>query len=176
MLSPLSERAIATVDAEVVAELMKLMCRKVTPFALLVPTLKGAEEYEMVTSFCDQSAAALAVAPTIVTVAVPVTVTASVYVPARTVTVGIPLTWAALTAAPIAVNCPEPSNATVMAAVDVLDKVAEGVDSVEVMREALGSREVPLEELLWADASPNRAAVKNRRIVIDDLIRRNEWE
>lgn len=82
---------MAAVDAEVVAELIRLMCRSVTPFALLVPMLRRAEGYEIVTWFCDQSGAALAVAPTIVTVAVPVTVTASEYVPAKTVTVGIPL-------------------------------------------------------------------------------------
>lgn len=45
--------------------------------ALLVPMVRRAEGYEMVTWFCDQSAVGLAVAPTIVTVAVPVTVIAS---------------------------------------------------------------------------------------------------
>ncbi|KAH6511543.1 hypothetical protein HBI81_243580 [Parastagonospora nodorum] len=46
------------------------------------------------------SAAAVAVTPTIVTEACPI-VTASVYVPASTVTVGIPLICAAVTAAPM---------------------------------------------------------------------------
>lgn len=55
------------------------------------------------------------VSPTIVTAAVACMVMASVYVPARTVTVGIPLAWAAAIAAPMAVYWPLPSVATVTA-------------------------------------------------------------
>lgn len=47
-----------------------------------------------------------------VTEGVAETVTACVYVPAFTVTVGIPCLWAYAMASPIAVNCPELSVAT----------------------------------------------------------------
>lgn len=55
---------------------------------------------------------------------------ASEYVPGSTVTVAIPLFCAALTAELIAVYCPDPSVATVMAGcatVEVVDNAAETV-------------------------------------------------
>jgi hypothetical protein len=45
----------------------KLIFRKVYPFPLLVPILNGVPGDRIVTIFCDQSAAGLAVAPTKVT-------------------------------------------------------------------------------------------------------------
>ena len=104
----------------IVELLTKLMLRTVMPFALLDPILSAADGFEIVTRFWDQSAVAVAVAPTMVTAACPI-VTASVYVPARTVTVGIPLICAAVTAALMAVNWPEPSCATVIAVFEPVD-------------------------------------------------------
>jgi hypothetical protein len=91
MLLPLNEMTTAAVDAEVVAVLMKLMFRSVTPLELLDPIVRAAVGAAMVTWFCDQSEADVAVAPTIVTVAVPGTLTASEYVPGRIVTEAMPL-------------------------------------------------------------------------------------
>lgn len=87
----------------------------------------------------------------------------------------------------IAVNCPEPSAATVMAdlaPIEVTEGVAEGVESVDVvMSDALSSRDgqlslekqtVPLEGLLWAATSPSRETTKKDRIVPEELFDRNE--
>jgi hypothetical protein len=175
MLRPLGATAGALASLATTAVFTKLRFRRVTPFVLSVPMLRAAPGYAMVTWFCDQSAAADAVAPTIVTVAAPGTLTASEYVPGKIVTVGIALFWAASTAALIAVNCPDPSAATVMADLEpeeLADDVAEGEEVMD------GT--VAFEEPLWAAASPKRAAAMRDRMVNDGYLLvngnvRREW-
>jgi hypothetical protein len=171
MLEPLKDTAYATTAGPVVAVLTIFMFRSVIPFMLLVPMLSAAEGFAIVTRFCDQSATEVAVAPTIVTVAVPSTVTASKYVPGRTVTVGILLAWAALTAALMAVNCPDPSAATVIAVFEPLELfeiaaavatvgAVNGVEDIEVVdgtSDELREETALLIVMLWAAANPIRA-------------------
>ena len=140
MFPPRSERTTALT---VSAVLMKLMFLNVMPLVLLVPTLKGADGFATVTSFADQSETDVAVAPTIVTVAVPRTVMASVYVPGWTETVAIPLFCATLMAALMAVYCPEPSVATVMIEAEVEDVEEGAVESIVELETAL-EVEMPL--------------------------------
>lgn len=88
-------------------------------------------------------------------------------------TVGIPLFCAALTAALIAVYWPEPSSATVTAALAML-LVAEDGDATD----ALAIREVVLLTTFdWPITDPARAQQRRNRITSNDLlekIRNNE--
>jgi hypothetical protein len=181
MLLPRRDTATATVPAGVVAVLIILILRTVTPFDWLDPIVKGIAGAAIVTLFAEWSATPVGEGPTIVTVAWPRTVTASEYVPARTETVGMPLFWAATKAALIAVNCPDPSAATVMADLEPAEVAEEVVEGVGVTEEAerrvvlsTDADSVALEALLWAAASPRRAATTNERIASDDQFER-EW-
>jgi hypothetical protein len=74
-------------------------------------------------------------------------------------------------AALIAVNCPEPSAATVMAVRKPVDVADEATDNVE---DFVGTTDdsVVLLESPWAKVSPNRAAKMKDRITKDDLFER----
>jgi hypothetical protein len=101
-----------------------------------------------------------------VTVAVPLTVTASVYVPGRIVTVATPLICAAFMAALIAVNWLEPSVATVIAVFEPVD-VCDAME--EVTKVGLPRVEVMLNELLWETTAPNSVARTTDRMVMSVL-------
>jgi hypothetical protein len=108
-----------------------------------------------------------------VTVAVPLTVTASVYVPGRTVTVAMPLFCAAYMAALIAVNWLEPSAATVIAVFEPVD-ICEVTAEVPEVVVGLPSAEVMLKELLWETTAPNSVASTTDRMVMSIL--RNQMD
>jgi hypothetical protein len=83
----------------------------------------------------------------------------------------MPRFWAAFTAALIAVNCPEPSRATVIAEaepVEVEEEDTRDADTVDGARNELVAKLVALKGTPWAAVSPSRTASTRDLMVSED--------